>query len=126
MELLAFSVYQFLFLFKGGLESSVPAGMESRPRGVHVLLQPKHLECLSAGTQARSSWIRSNSTEATGADFGSPCDVSQMLFVGTEEHQRHGFGIQSSNTGILGHSQMPTASHRTQACCLLICSGENC
>lgn len=58
-----------------------------------MLSAAKSLECLSAGTQARSSCIRSNSTATTGDDFDSLCDVFQMLFVGTEKHQRHGFGI---------------------------------
>lgn len=57
--------------------------------------QPKRLEHLSADTQASRSRLRSNSTEARDA-FCPLCDVFQMLFVGTEKHQGHVFGIPSS------------------------------
>lgn len=62
----------------------------------------KSPECLGAGTQTRSSRIRSDSTEAIGDDFGPLCNVFQMLFVGTEKHQRPVFGIYSSKHRHLG------------------------
>lgn len=67
-----------------------------KPQPAWGSLQPNPLECLGAGTQTRSSSIRSNSTEATGDYSGPLCDVFQMLFVGSEKHQRHVFGIESS------------------------------
>lgn len=107
------------FLFKGVLESSIPGGMEpSSEVWWCALCNQMTWSAWVLVARARSSWNRSSSTEAMGDDFGSLCDVFQMLFVGTEKHRDMALGYSHQTQAFWDTHRCPlqATEHRPAAC----------
>lgn len=107
------------FLFQGALESSIPGGMEpSSEAWWCALCSQMTWSAWVLVPRARSSWIRSSSTEAMGDDFGSLCDGFQMLFVGTEKHRDMALGYSHQTQAFWDTHRCPlqATEHRPAAC----------